>query len=83
MNAYSKDLRLRVLEAVDRGVPRKEVANLFGVPLSTIKRYIKRPRAGQDLESPDDPQDASDASWLAPRRSTSCGSSSKTTMRLP
>jgi transposase len=45
MNAYSKDLRLRVLEAVDRGVPRKEVANLFGVPLSTIKRYIKRRRA--------------------------------------
>jgi len=50
MNAYSKDLRLRVLEAVDRGVPRKEVANLFGVSLSTIKRYIKRRRAGQDLE---------------------------------
>ena len=50
MNAYSKDLRLRVLEAVDRGVPRKEVAELFGVSLSTIKRYIKRRRAGQDLE---------------------------------
>ena len=50
MNAYSKDLRLRVLEAMDRGVPRKEVAELFGVSLSTIKRYIKRRRAGQDLE---------------------------------
>ena len=50
MNAYSKDLRLRVLEAVDRGVPRKEVAKLFGVSLSTIKRYIKRRRAGEDLE---------------------------------
>jgi transposase len=50
MNAYSKDLRLRVLEAVDRGVSRKEVANLFGVSLSTIKRYIKRRRAGEDLE---------------------------------
>jgi transposase len=50
MNAYSKDLRLRVLEAVGRGVPRKEVANLFGVSLSTIKRYIKRCRAGEDLE---------------------------------
>ena len=50
MNAYSKDLRLRVLEVVDRGVPRKEVAELFGVSLSTIKRYIKRRRAGQDLE---------------------------------
>ena len=50
MNAYSKDLRLRVLQAVDRGVPRKEVANLFGVSLTTIKRYIKRRRAGEDLE---------------------------------
>jgi transposase len=50
MNAHSKDLRLRVLEAVDRGVPRKEVADLFGVSLSTIKRYIKRRRAGEDLE---------------------------------
>jgi transposase len=50
MNAYSKDLRLRVLEAVDRGMPRKEIAGLFGVSLSTIKRYIKRRREGQDLE---------------------------------
>jgi transposase len=50
MNAYSKDLRLRVLDAVDRGVPRKEVANLFGVSLSTIKRYIKRRKEGEDLE---------------------------------
>lgn len=49
MNAYSKDLRLRVLDAVDRGVPRKEVAGLFGVSLSTIKRYIKRCREGEDL----------------------------------
>ncbi len=50
MNAYSKDLRLRVLDAVDRGMPRKEVANLFGVSLSTIKRYIKRRREGEDLQ---------------------------------
>jgi transposase len=50
INAYSKDLRLRVLDAVDRGVPRKEVADLFGVSLSTIKRYIKCRRAGEDLE---------------------------------
>ncbi len=35
---------------MDRGLPRKEVANLFGVSLSTIKRYVKRPRAGEDLE---------------------------------
>ncbi len=44
MNAYSKDLRLRVLAAVDRGIPRKEVADLFGVSLSTIKRWLNRRR---------------------------------------
>jgi transposase len=50
MNAYSKDLRLRVLAAVDRGLPRRQVANLFGVSLSTIKRWVKRRREGEDLE---------------------------------
>jgi transposase len=44
MNAYSKDLRLRVLRAVDRGTPRREVAALFGVSLSTIKRWLNRRR---------------------------------------
>ena len=31
-------------------MPRKEVADLFGASLSTIKRYVKRRRAGEDLE---------------------------------
>jgi transposase len=50
MNAYSKDLRLRVLDALDRGLSRKEVSELFGLSLSTIKRYVKRRREGEDLE---------------------------------
>jgi transposase len=50
MNAYSKDLRLRVLEAVDRGMPRRRISELFGVSLSTIKRYVRRRRRGEDLE---------------------------------
>ena len=50
MNAYSKDLRLRVLGAVDRGLPREEVSPLFGVSPSTIKRWVKRRREGEDLE---------------------------------
>lgn len=50
MNAYSKDLRLRVLDAVDRGLPRREVSKLFGVSLSTIKRWVKRRKEGEDLE---------------------------------
>jgi transposase len=50
MNAYSKDLRLRVLDAVDRGLPRRRISELFGVSLSTIKRYVRRRRQGENLE---------------------------------
>jgi transposase len=31
MKPYSKDLRLKVLAAVARGMPRKELAQVFGV----------------------------------------------------
>jgi hypothetical protein len=50
MNAYSKDLRLKVLSAIDRGIPRKEVSDLFGVSLSTIKRWLKRRRQRGDVD---------------------------------
>jgi transposase len=49
MNAYSKDLRLKVLDAVERGVPRKEVSELLGISLSTISRYVKLKDSGEDL----------------------------------
>jgi transposase len=49
MNAYSKDLRLRVLAAVDRGMPRKEVVRTFGVSIATKESYIRRRREGMDL----------------------------------
>ncbi len=32
------------MEAVDRGMPRKEAAAVFGVSLATIKRWLKRRR---------------------------------------
>jgi transposase len=38
MKPYSKDLRIKVLEAVDRGMPREEVAEVFGVSVPSIKR---------------------------------------------
>ena len=44
MNAYSLDLRLKVLDAVDRGIPRREVVRTFGVSMPTIERYIRRRR---------------------------------------
>lgn len=51
MRAYSKDLRLRVLAAVDRGMPRKEVAETFGVSVSTIKGYLKLCRQSGGVEA--------------------------------
>jgi transposase len=50
MNAYSKDLRLKTLAAIDRGIPRREVQELFGVSRSTIKRWLKRRRLTGDLD---------------------------------
>jgi len=50
MNAYSKDLRYKTLAAIDRGIPRREVAGLFGVSLSTIKRWLNRKRLTGDVD---------------------------------
>jgi transposase len=50
MNAYSRDLRLKTLAAVDRGIPRKEVSEpFFGVSVSTIKRWLNRRRQTGDV----------------------------------
>jgi transposase len=57
MKPYSKDLRLRVLAAVDRGMARKEVAETFGVSEPTIRRYLKlrRETGGVDPKPPSGP----------------------------
>jgi transposase len=51
MKPYSKDLRIRVLAAVDGGVPREEVASTFSVSVPTIKRWLKRRRETGDVEA--------------------------------
>jgi len=50
MKPYSKDLRIRVLAAVDGGTPRDEVAKIFSVSLPTIKRWLKRRRETGNVE---------------------------------
>src|SRR5918996_2683213 len=50
MKPYSKDLRSRVLAAVDAGTPREEVAKTFSVSMPTIKRWIKMRRETGDVE---------------------------------
>ena len=49
MGSYSKDLRLKVLAAADRGTPRKEVLETFGISLATLKRWLKKRAQGEDL----------------------------------
>jgi transposase len=55
MKPYSKDLRLKVLEAVDRGMPRAEVAEVFGVSMPTIKRWLKRRRKTGEVDPKPNP----------------------------
>ena len=49
MDAYSEDLRRKIVEAKQRGVPTVEVARTFGVGISSVKRYAKIAREGRSL----------------------------------
>lgn len=49
MNAYSEDLRRKIVEAVDRGMPNTEAARTFGVGISSVKRYLATYREGKSL----------------------------------
>ncbi len=49
MQIYSKDLRTRAVDAVERGIPRREVVEIFSISLTTLKRWIKTRREGKDL----------------------------------
>ena len=50
MKPYSRDLRLRVLAAVDVATPREQLAKTFSVSVPTIKRWLKRPRETGDVQ---------------------------------
>jgi transposase len=49
MKAYSEDLRKKILEAVDRGMPKSEAARTFGVSRTSVKRYAAARREGKPL----------------------------------
>ncbi len=50
MQAYSLDLRQRILRAVDQGTPRAEIVKTLAVSRSTIKRYLKLRRETGDVK---------------------------------
>ena len=49
MKAYSTDLRKKILDAVDSGMPKSEAAKTFGVSRSSVKRYAAARREGRTL----------------------------------
>jgi transposase len=49
MGIYSKDLRVRAAEALERGIPRMDVVETFSISLTTLKRWLKKKREGEDL----------------------------------
>ena len=52
MDAYSEDLRRKIVEAVhQRGMGKCEAARTFGVRLSSVKRYVKAAQEGRSLSA--------------------------------
>jgi transposase len=49
MNAYSEDLRRKITNAVETDMSKNEVARLFGVSLSSVKRYTRMVSEGTSL----------------------------------
>jgi transposase len=50
MKAYSKDLRRKIVDAIERGMPKAQAARTFGVGVSTVKRYATKAQRGEPLE---------------------------------
>ena len=50
MKAYSKDLREKLVNAVEWGMPKVQAARTFGVGVSTVKRYATKAQRGEPLE---------------------------------
>jgi transposase len=50
MKAYSKDLRRKIVDAIERGMPKTQAARTFGVGISTVKRYLSKAQRGKSLE---------------------------------
>jgi transposase len=49
MNAYSEDLRMKIVQALGRGMGKSQAARTFSVSLSSVKRYAKLAQEGRSL----------------------------------
>ena len=50
MKPYSEDLRERIVKAVEAGTSKSGAARLFGVSLSSVKRYARIVHRGDSLK---------------------------------
>jgi transposase len=50
MKAYSKDLREKIVDTIEQGMPKAQAARTFGVGISTVKRYASKAQRGEPLE---------------------------------
>ena len=50
MKAYSIDLREKIVDAIEQGMPKAQAARTFGVGISTVKRYASKAPRGESLE---------------------------------
>jgi transposase len=49
MNAYSEDLRKKIVEALERRMGKSQAARTFFVSLSSVKRYCRLAEEGRSL----------------------------------
>ncbi len=49
MKPYSEDLRVRIVRAVQAGISKSTAARLFGLSLSSVKRYARMADRGTSL----------------------------------
>jgi transposase len=70
---YSKDLRQKVVQALEHGTSKSWAARLFGISLSSLKRYSRHASQGESLtpgKEVDDPQSRRDHNEAHRRRYT-------------
>jgi transposase len=83
MGIYSKELRVRAVDAVERRIPRKDVVKTFCISLTTLKRWLRKRKEGEDLSPGTSTGRKRRIPSLTPRRGGRCGSSSKPMTRPP
>src|SRR5215217_2837143 len=55
MKGYPLELRRKVLAAVDRGIPRKDVVRTFGLAMPTLERYVRLRKPTGEIGPPRPP----------------------------